>query len=395
MYTKHFGLKILPFENVPDPMFFFDQGDYARLRNRITDSLKAGRGLIVVTGPIGSGKTTLSQMIISDFSNDIRLIWTAEPPESSLGLFLFIAQELALKPSISERVFVIRDIRDALFKIKSEGSKCLMIIDESHLMAGDILSGIRLLNNLEEGSTKLIQILLLGQKELMETINRPEMEPFKQRIATLEIIGKMNADRIREYISHRIKVAGGHPSIFADTGLEAVVIASGSGGVPRIINSLCNRSLIVAFEREKTIVDVYDVCEAADEMGLGKDVFHYMHEVKQRESKKQVLSTMENDSIKEPEKLSKESIHSFSKESDGTNMELKNRQSETVKSIQPGSEIGIALSKIEREKNQKGLKIPVLFLLLSMIALILSIFLYYQRSGFPEPTTFIQELIDF
>src|SRR4030042_3144411 len=123
MYTEYFNLKILPFENVPDPVVFFDPDDYARARKRLTDSLKAGRGLLVVTGPIGSGKTTLSQMIKSDFSHDNKLIWMAEPPGNRLDLFLFIAQELGLQPPTSERTFVIRDIRNALLKINSEGGK--------------------------------------------------------------------------------------------------------------------------------------------------------------------------------------------------------------------------------------------------------------------------------
>jgi len=90
--------------------------------------------------------------------------------------------------NVIRRVFILRDIKDALIKTNSEGSKCLLIIDESHLMADDVLDGIRILNNLEVGSTKLIQILLLGQEELMKTINRPELEAFRQRIATLEMM---------------------------------------------------------------------------------------------------------------------------------------------------------------------------------------------------------------
>ncbi|MCK5426598.1 MAG: AAA family ATPase [Thermodesulfovibrionia bacterium] len=388
MYAKHFGLKILPFENVPDPMFFFDQGDHARIRNRITDSLKAGRGLTVVIGPIGSGKTTLSQMIKSDFSHNIKLIWMAVPPGNSIDLFLFIAQALGLKPSTSERVFVIRDIRDALLKINSEGSKCLVIVDESHLMSDDTLNGIRLLNNLEEGSTKFIQILLLGQEELMETINRPEMEPFKQRIATLEIIGKMNAEKRRLYISHRIQVAGGHPSIFADTGWEALDLALGSEGTPRIINSLCDRSLNVAFEREKTKVDVYDVYEATQGMGLSSEIFHHVVALKNIERKKQTTSIGKKGSIKEPETMSKGPIPSFIKEPDESD---KNVQSTIHQTTQEGSEISFSKSNIAN----KSLKIPILFLTLSIVALILSIFFYCQRSGSLELLTCLQDLIGF
>jgi general secretion pathway protein A len=388
MYTKHFGLKILPFENVPDPMFFFDQGDHARIRKRITDSLKAERGLMVVTGPIGSGKTTLSQMVKSDFSHNIKLIWMAVPPGNSIDLFLFIAQELGLKPSTSERVFVIRDIRDALLKINSEGSKCLIIVDESHLMSDDTLNGIRLLNNLEEGSTKFIQILLLGQEELMETINRPEMESFKQRIATLEIIGKMNAEKRHLYILHRIQVAGGHPSIFADSGWEALDLALGSEGTPRIINSLCDRSLNVAFEREKTKVDVYDVYEASEGMGLRSELFHYIVDLKNIERKKQITSISKNSSIKEPETLSKGSIHSFIKEPDESD---KNVQSTIHQTTQEGSEISFSKSNIAN----KSLKIPIIFLSLSIVALILSIFFYCKKSGSLELLTCLQDLISF
>ena len=276
MYTENFNLNKLPFENVPDPAFFFDQGDYGQIRNRIKNSLIAGRGLTIVTGPIGSGKTTLSQMMKSDYSDNYQLIWMAEPPDNSTDLFLFIIQELGLKTSITERVFVLRDIREALLKMNSAEKKCLMVIDESHLATNDVLEGIRILNNLEEGPTKMIQILLLGQMEILETLKKPEMKPFMQRIASLEKIGHMNADKIRQYISHRIKMAGGKPSIFTETGWEAVVIASVTGGgVPRVINSLCDRSLNTAFEKGKTAVDIDDISTVAEEMGIFKDLFHY------------------------------------------------------------------------------------------------------------------------
>jgi len=285
MYTQHFNLQKLPFENVPDPEFFYDQGDHARIRKQISGSLQSGRGLIVVTGPIGSGKTTLSQMIKADFPENIKVIWMAEPPANSIDLYLFLAQELGLHPMSPEKTFVMRDIRNALLEINAAGQKCLIIIDESHLMSDDVINGIRLLNNLEEGSIKLIQLLLLGQEELLEMINRPALEPFKQRIAALETLGRLNSDATKKYIQHRLKIAGGSRELISDTGWEALAIAFQAGGTPRTINSLCDRAFGVAFEREKSSVDAHDIYEATQRLGLRTDVFHYIISLKSQERK--------------------------------------------------------------------------------------------------------------
>ncbi len=387
MYTKHFGLKMLPFENVPDPAFFFDRGDHARIRSRITDSLKAGRGLIVVTGPIGSGKTTISQKIISDFSGAIKLIWIAEPPANSLDLFLFIAQGLGLKPQVSERVFILRDIKEALLKINSEGSKCLLIIDESHLMGDDTLNGIRLLNNLEEGAIKLIQMLLLGQEEFMKTVNKPEMEPFKQRIAALEIMGKMSPDRIREYILHRIHVAGGQPSIFSDIGLEALVLAFGPGNTPRVINLLCNKSLNLTFEKGKPTADLDDIYEAAGEMGLQKEVFHYKMTLRRNEIKKQAITSIKEAPIREAEAIQ----HSSGKEPGAADIGHVNVPPETFQPAETKPEISTAVHR----EAEKELKTPVALFLFSVAALILSLFFYCRRAGSLEPAACFSRLIGF
>ena len=351
MYIENFKLNKLPFENVPDPTFFFDQGDYGQIHNRIKSSMIAGRGLIIVIGPIGSGKTTLSQLIKSDYSDNFQLIWMAEPPDNSTDLFLFIIQELGLKTSSTERVFVLRDIREALLKMNSAGEKCLMVIDESHLATKDLLDGIRILNNLEEGPTKLIQILLLGQVEILETLKKPEMKPFMQRIASLEKIGIMNAAKIRQYISHRIKIAGGLPSIFTETGWEAIVIASGTGGgVPRVINSLCNRSLNAAFEKGKTAVDINDISTVAEEMGIFKELFHYKIEIENKKIKSE-KPIKENKPISPPEP--KKPVTAI-KQPD-------------LKIIQPDP------------TSSADLKAPIRFLLFSLGILTLSIIFYFQR----------------
>lgn len=398
MYTEHFGLTMLPFENVPDPKFFFDEGDHSRVRKRIADSLKAGRGLMVVTGPIGSGKTTLSQMIQTDISGELKLIWMALPPGNDMDLFMFLARELGLKPSSNEKVFIINEIRDALLKMNSEGSKCMMIIDESHMISDGVLDSIRILNNLEQGSKKLIQILLLGQDELTANINRPEMEPFKQRIATLEVIGKMSAERIRRYVMHRIGVAGGSADIFAETGWEALCRAFGPESTPRTINSFCDRVLSAAFEKEKEAVDVDDVYEVAQGMGLDKEVFHYRLEVLKRE-KEAPRAAVNNEAVRQeppvekteappkgPETLVEENISARDAETADT--EIKAPPIETGPPSPKASGAGHAASGIASQ----NLKMPLLVLLLSIVTFIMSLSSYCVTSGSSDIMTCLQEI---
>lgn len=433
MYTEHFNLSALPFENVPDPQFFYNQGDHARIRKQISGSLQSGRGLVVVTGPMGSGKTTLSQMIKADFPETIKLIWMAEPPVSSIDLYLFLAQELGLEPSSSEKTFVMRDIRNALLKINAEGKKCLVIIDESHLMSDDVINGVRLLNNLEEGSLKLIQLLLLGQEELMEKINKPAMEPFRQRIAALETLGKMDVDAVRRYISHRIKVAGGTPDLISDTGWEALSIAFHVGGTPRTINSLCDRAFSVAFERDKHTIDAHDVYEATQRLGLRTDVFHYIISLKSKERKSQEMhaaseqKTMAAPSPEvepSPAKITPKETPRVETPSPATpanpapqpelsipireqeatvtpiSQKLRQRVNSVVDEIPDDPRIRVNVSEssyeniaqlIKEKYQQRNLKLPLTLLALSMMTFVISLFYFCHRT---DSVGFIGCMID-
>ena len=395
MYTEHFNLNLLPFENVPDPLFFYDYGDHALIRKQISGSLQSGRGLIIVIGPIGSGKTTLSQMIKFDFPESIKLIWMGEPPANSENLYLFLAQELGIQPSSTDKTFVMRDIRNALLKINSEGKKCLVIMDESHLMSDDVINGIRLLNNLEEGSSKLIQLLLLGQEELMENINRPEMEPFKQRIATLEILGKMDVETMIKYVSHRIRVAGGTPALISDTGWEALSIAFSSGGTPRTINTLCDRSFNVAFERKKSAVDALDIYEATQRMKLPTDVFHYicLLKTRERERAREIEREIQREIKRhEPQPTVAEPVPKTAAAQPSPPIARKTEQQSRETMHQAPDFSGIRMGVAElHPADQKDLTVPVTFLSLSIIAFALSVLFFCHRTG---STGFMNCLMD-
>lgn len=272
MYLEHFGFKILPFENVPDPAFFFDDGEYQRILRRLTSAISAGRGLMVVAGPIGAGKTTLSQKLMADLPGSTVRLWLAEPPDTDRELFQMLLQRLGSRSTWDSRVLALGVLRDLLLKLRAAGGQCLVVIDESHKFSDEVLEAIRLLNNLEEGASKLIQILMLGQEELTELLNGAGRVAFRQRIANMEVLGRMSSPLVRDYVRHRLRVAGGEPGIFPDLILDA--IAEAATGIPRLTNSLCDRALRNACEGGRRVVDTKDLLQAAEELGVYSKAFH-------------------------------------------------------------------------------------------------------------------------
>lgn len=274
MYTAHFGLRLLPFENVPDPAFFFNEGEYQRILQRLTSAVGSGRGLMVVAGPVGSGKTTLSQRIMAELPGSTAHLWLAEPPGTDRELLQMILQRLGTGSAWESRVLALGVLRDRLLELHAAGRRFLVVVDESHKCSDEALESIRLLNNLEQGATKLIQILMLGQEELTEMLTRAGREPFRQRIANFEVLGRMTSSQVRDYVLHRLRVAGGEPGIFPALMLDAV--AAACGGIPRLVNSVCDRALLHAFESGRGAVASADLLHAAEEAGVHRKALHFL-----------------------------------------------------------------------------------------------------------------------
>ena len=372
MYKELLNLKKLPFENVPDPDFFFDSGDYARIHENITTSIEAGRGLMVVTGPVGSGKTTLSQMVMKEYDDSLNIIWMAEPPEDSIDILSFLGRELGISSIEENRVFLVDMIRTALSDSKK---RCFLIMDEAHLMSDEVASTLKTLNNLELMSKKFIQILLLGQEELIDFINKPEMEAFKQRIASLEVLGRMQRNETKAYIQYRLDKAGGGPDIFTDAALQA--IASGSGGVPRLINTLCDKALSYAASKDSKTADVEDVYDAAQGLTDRKEIFQMMLSVKKNndgdiESPSSTRTEKNTDAVKDavPE------VKYVNKPGEYTE-----RQQQSLSPLQTMfASPGEFDTWMRTENKKKGLTRPLFHLLLSSIALAASIYYFRQNS---------------
>jgi cell division protein FtsN len=157
-------------------------------------------------------------------------------------------------------------IQDELIKIDEAGGRCVLIIDEAQLMSDDLFQEVLFFTNLETSRHKLIQIFLLGQKELLDKLNRPEMRQLSQRISVTKFLRSMDRTQSIQYIKHRLKIAGGSPEIFSEEALDLIV--SNSGGIPRIVNRLCDATLLKAFILKKETVEATEVQTAISDLGL-------------------------------------------------------------------------------------------------------------------------------
>ncbi|AGW13733.1 ExeA family protein [Megalodesulfovibrio gigas] len=274
MYTNYFGLSALPFENSPDPGFFFDHGRHAEVLDLMQDFVTTSRGLLVVAGPIGTGKTTLSQMLVRELPEHIKLIWLVEPPATAKDFVMFVAQELGVAYTYETRLFIIRDLVKRLVELHASGKRTLIIVDEAHLMSAEVLEGVRIMNNFEKGADKLVHVVLIGQEELLATLEDPAMRPLRQRISTTINLGRMSPPMVRAYIEHRLALAQAPQDLMSPLAIDT--IAHVSGGAPRLVNTLCNIAFRNAYVKKTKVVDYEEAFRAAEELGLGKAALHHL-----------------------------------------------------------------------------------------------------------------------
>ncbi|MGJ3522336.1 ExeA family protein [Nitratidesulfovibrio sp. D1] len=275
MYLAHFGLDRRPFENVPNADFFFESGQYARTLAFMRESVALGRGLMVISGPIGAGKTTLTHMLVSDLGpQDVRA-WLLMPPAESMELFAYVARETggALSSGAGSAA-LLHAVRERCADLRAKGRKALLLIDEAHLATPDFLEGVRILCNLEDATGKLLQIFLVGQEELPGLLEAPDRVALAQRVAAWLKLAPMTPEQVAGYVTHRITAAGGPPDLFTPQALE--MTAEAAHGTPRVVNNLCDRALSHAAGRAGRRVKPQDLHEAARDLGLGQSTRAYL-----------------------------------------------------------------------------------------------------------------------
>ncbi len=254
MYKRFFGIEANPFSIAPDPHFLFMSDGHREALAHLRYGLGEGGGFVLLTGEIGTGKTTVCRCILEQIPEDTTVAFVLNPRLSGLELLATICDELGIDyPAISGMKILIDRLNAYLLAAHSQGRRTVLIIDEAQNLCHEVLEQIRLLTNLETNQQRLLQIILLGQPELQEMLAQPELRQLSQRIAARHHLGPLTAGETAAYIRHRLAVAGMEQAVFAPTALGEVFRLS--CGTPRMINLICDRALLGAFGKGVRRVD--------------------------------------------------------------------------------------------------------------------------------------------
>lgn len=260
MYLDFYGLKERPFNLTPDSHFLFLSEKHKEALAHIKYGVEEKKGFVLITGEIGSGKTTLCRALLRELDKEYRIALVLNSIVSPTGLLKSIITDLGIATKARTR----QDLMDILYRFLIEERDVVVVIDEAQNLGKPALEQIRLLGNLETEKEKLIQIILVGQPELVEILARPDLRQLNQRIAVRYHIQPLCREETREYIYHRLKIAGDDGRIiFQDDVLETVY--NYSGGVPRIVNIVCDYCLINGYVKETRVINKNIVEEAIKE----------------------------------------------------------------------------------------------------------------------------------
>ncbi|MGD0566047.1 MAG: AAA family ATPase [Candidatus Goldiibacteriota bacterium] len=270
-YEQFYGLAEQPFSNSPDSRFFFGSEPHSDALTRLMYAAETMKGLVVMTGDIGTGKTTLARMALEKLGSDDRyvesLLVMVHTEISASWLLHRIAAQIGIENPAEEKEVLIPQLYKRLMDLHEAGKKAVVIIDEANMITKkEVFEEFRGLMNLEVPGSKLITLVLLGMPELEENI---KIDPaLQQRIAIKFILKKLDRPATAAYINHRMNVAGAQRKIFTDMALDSIY--DYSGGTPRLINTICDNALLESFLMKRDLVDIAVIDNVISDLGLVK-----------------------------------------------------------------------------------------------------------------------------
>jgi putative secretion ATPase (PEP-CTERM system associated) len=267
MYTDFFGLNAKPFELLPNPKFLYLSKGHRKALSYLQYGVQEHAGFTLLTGEVGSGKTTLLRDIINKISSDTTLSMIFNTRVDGQQLLAMINEDFGLEADGKDKVVLLRELNDFLLSECAAGRQPIIIIDEAQNLSTEALEEIRLLSNLEADNFKLVQIILVGQPELKQIIAKPTLRQLRQRISISCHLNPLNREETEEYIFHRLATVGNRECVTFKDGVFDMIYRF-SGGVPRLINLICDFLLLSAFVEETKEVDIELVKDAVNELSF-------------------------------------------------------------------------------------------------------------------------------
>jgi general secretion pathway protein A len=267
MYLQHYGLLRAPFEMTPDPAFLYLGESHQEALATLVYGVRARKGFVMLTGEVGTGKTTLLHALLSQLDPNTVAAFVFNPRVEALDFFRLLFEEYGITTPCSSKGEYLIALNKFLIERLEKNHPTLLIVDEAQNLSADMLEEIRLLSNLETPTSKLIQIMLVGQPELEDKLARNELRQLRQRIVLRFRLRPFEADETEHYVQERLRLAGyTGKGLFKRGAVDRVHAVS--GGVPRLINVVCDGALLLGYGRRQNMIEASAIDEVARDLAL-------------------------------------------------------------------------------------------------------------------------------
>jgi general secretion pathway protein A len=267
MYGEYYGLVRRPFEMTPDPSFLYLGEAHREGLATLLYGVSSGKGFVLLTGEVGTGKTTLLHALLGQLKDDTEAAFIFNPRLDPLDFFHLLFAEYGIGEACRTKAEYLLTLNRFLIERLREGRSTLLIIDEAQNLSAEMLEEVRLLSNLETPTSKLIQIMLVGQPELKELLARPQLRQLRQRIALSHHLRPFDERETSEYVDDRLQKAGyTGKALFKRSALREIHAVS--GGTPRLVNSVCDSALLLGYSRGLRALGAGEIREVARDLEL-------------------------------------------------------------------------------------------------------------------------------
>ena len=267
MYNEYYGLVRAPFEMTPDPSFLYLGEAHREGLATLVYAVNSGKGFVMLTGEVGTGKTTLLHALLAQLDSKTNSAFIFNPRLDPMGFFRVLFEELGIGPAQESKAEYLLALNHYLIEKLAANERVLLIVDEAQNLSAEMLEEIRLLSNLETPTSKLIQIMLVGQPELQALIDTPELRQLRQRIALRHHLRPFDETELSEYVGGRLEKAGyTGRGVFNKRALRELFRVT--EGTPRLINNVCDGAMLHGYARQQTVVGADAIREVARDLGL-------------------------------------------------------------------------------------------------------------------------------